>query len=104
MTCYEGAHMASTWVAVALLIFYVVAVPGTILQEAVIDESLAIPVPARTGDLILFDGLTVHGSGPNTTGKPRRVANMVSIVPCKDGLHRKFADSTNPYLRGGPAR
>ena len=80
------------------------AVPGTILQEAVIDESLAIPVPARTGDLILFDGLTVHGSGPNTTGKPRRVANMVSIVPCKDGLHHKFADSTNPYLRGGPAR
>jgi ectoine hydroxylase-related dioxygenase (phytanoyl-CoA dioxygenase family) len=77
-------------------------VPGTILQEAVIDESLAITVPARTGELILFDGLTVHGSGSNTTDKPRRVANMVAIVPSEDGIHRKFDDKVNPYLRGKP--
>ena len=60
-------------------------------------------VPAAGGEMIIFEGLTVHGSGPNRMDRPRRVANMVAIVPCEDGRHRKFDDLLNPYLRGGPA-
>jgi hypothetical protein len=78
-------------------------VSGTIIQEAVIDSSRLVVVTAKAGELVLFDGLTVHGSGPNTTDAPRRVANLVAITPCPDGIHRKFSDEENPYLRGSPA-
>ena len=61
------------------------------------------PLLAAAGTLIVFDGLLVHGSGPNTTDRPRRVANMVAIVPTADGTFRKFDDTLNPYLRGAPA-
>jgi len=79
------------------------AVDASIIKKAVIDESRALAVPAATGEMIIFDGLTVHGSGPNRTDGPRRVANMVAIVPCEDSVQSKFDDRMTPYLRGGPA-
>ena len=75
-------------------------IEGTIIKEAVFDHTELAIVPAKAGELLIFDGLTVHGSGPNTTNAPRRVANMVAITPCKDGASRKFSDAENPYLRG----
>jgi len=78
-------------------------VPGTIITEAVIDKEDLVALPVAAGELILVDGLTVHGSGPNTTDAPRRVANLVAIVPCADSESRKFSLEANPYLRGAPA-
>ena len=78
-------------------------IPGSIIIRADVDESQLIDVPVAAGTLIVFDGLLVHGSGPNTTDRPRRVANMVAIVPTADGAFRKFDDTLNPYLRGVPA-
>ena len=77
-------------------------VPGTIITEAVIDKNDLVSVPVPAGELILVDGLTVHGSGPNTTDAPRRVANLVAIVPCADSASRTFSLEANPYLRGAP--
>lgn len=77
-------------------------VPGTIIQEAVIDPTQLVEVQAKARDLVIIDGLTVHGSGTNTTDFPRRVANLVAIAPCEDGIHRKFNEADNPYLRGAP--
>ncbi|MFM1548266.1 MAG: phytanoyl-CoA dioxygenase family protein, partial [Lentisphaeria bacterium] len=74
-----------------------------IIIRADVDESQLIDVPVAAGTLIVFDGLLVHGSGPNKTDRPRRVANMVAIVPTADGAFRKFDDTLNPYLRGVPA-
>ena len=71
--------------------------------RAEVDESQLIDVPAAAGKLIVFDGLLVHGSGSNRTDRPRRVANLVAIVPTADGTFRKFDDTLNPYLRGAPA-
>jgi len=78
-------------------------IPGSIIREAVFDHAGLVEVTAKAGDLVIIDGLTVHGSGPNTTDTPRRVANLVAIVPCADGVGRKFSDAENPYLRGVPA-
>lgn len=78
------------------------SIPGTIIKEAVIDMEQVIAVPAKAGELVLLDGLTVHGSGPNTTDRPRRVANLVVIIPCADGVSLRFCDEGNPYLRGAP--
>lgn len=38
-----------------------------------------VPLPARAGDVILFSSRLVHGSGPNTSGSPRR-AYIVTYV------------------------
>ncbi len=77
-------------------------IEGTIIVEAQFEHSELVTVTAKAGELVLFDGLTIHGSGPNTTDKPRRVANLVACVPCEEGVQRKFTDEGNPYLRGGP--
>ncbi|MDA0323492.1 MAG: hypothetical protein O2923_12375 [Verrucomicrobia bacterium] len=79
------------------------SIPGTIIQEAVIDHDKLVEVTAKAADLVIIDGLTVRGSGPNPTDTPRRVANLVAIVTCADGTGRKFSDAEKPYLRGVPA-
>lgn len=77
-------------------------IPETIIQEAVIDHSKLVPVPVKAGEIVIFDGLTIHGSGPNTTDFPRRVANMVAIAPSDDDESRNFSEEDNPYLRPTP--
>ena len=39
---------------------------------ALTDQSSTVPVLGMPGDVLLFSTYTVHGSGPNTTDKPRR--------------------------------
>lgn len=76
-------------------------VGGTIIQKALINEDDLVDVPAMPGHLVIMDGLTVHGSGPNTTSLPRRAANMVCIVPTPSSRLVKFDDQLNPFLRTG---
>jgi hypothetical protein len=74
-------------------------VEDTIIKEAQINEEDMLDVPAPPGHLIILDGLTVHGSGPNTTTAPRRAANMVCIIPTPPSPMRSFDDESNPFLR-----
>lgn len=48
----------------------------------------AIPVPAKSGDLIVFDGYLLHRSGPNRTDGPRRAI----------GLHGVRAATRMPWM------
>jgi ectoine hydroxylase-related dioxygenase (phytanoyl-CoA dioxygenase family) len=34
-------------------------------------EDQAVPVPMHAGDVLLFNGALFHGTGHNTSGKPR---------------------------------
>jgi len=78
-------------------------ITGTVLTRAAVDESQVIDLPVPAGTVVIFDKLTIHGSGPNTTDRPRRACNIVGVVPTVDSKLRHFDDTLNPYLRGGPA-
>lgn len=56
---------------------------------------------AAPGEMIMFDGRTVHGSGPNKTSPPRRALNMVCMDPATTSELMSFNLESNPYLRGG---
>ncbi len=56
---------------------------------------------AAPGEMIMFDGRTVHGSGPNKTSTPRRALNMVCMDPATTSELMSFNLESNPYLRGG---
>jgi ectoine hydroxylase-related dioxygenase (phytanoyl-CoA dioxygenase family) len=46
-----------------------------------VDESEAVDVPLRAGGAVLFHSLTVHGSGPNLSPKPRNTALYAYFPP-----------------------
>lgn len=40
-------------------------------QQIDVDPTMCLPIRMRAGDAVAFTRLTVHGSGPNTTDRPR---------------------------------
>lgn len=75
--------------------------PGTRRRIAQFDHSELVDMHAAPGELIMFDGRTVHGSGPNKTSTPRRALNMVCMDPATTSELMSFNLESNPYLRGG---
>lgn len=54
----------------------------------------AVPVPLRTGEAVAFTGLTVHGSGPNRTQRPR---TGFYVRYCEPGV-RMLSEGGKPVL------
>lgn len=80
----------------------------TPLSAADIGHRAPQPVPTAAGDMLLFGGLTPHGSAPNRTSAPRRVL-LVTYNPRSQGDHYEqyFADkraSYPPDIERDPAR
>lgn len=48
--------------------------------KAEIDESLAVPVPLKKGEMVLFHAKCIHGSEPNQSND-RRVAVLIDYMP-----------------------
>jgi len=65
------------------------AAPGRADRDRVGDGRAAVPVPARAGDLILWDVRLTHGNGVNLAGpggRPR-LAQYLSVIPAEgDGV------------------
>jgi ectoine hydroxylase-related dioxygenase (phytanoyl-CoA dioxygenase family) len=89
---------------------------GTLAHEAtplgwrcVESSPLAVPVPARAGDIVVFSSLTPHRTGPNATRAVRKSyilqyapegARAVSDDPRRAGL-QDDPERQYPVLRGG---
>lgn len=67
-----------------------------------IDESNAIPVPMKAGQIAIFSSLTLHKSGPNTSTTTRKgyvpQYHVPGVVAALDG--KPFGDQL-PVLRNG---
>lgn len=62
------------------------------LQEAIGDGAVPVPLPA--GHAVLFSGLTLHGSGPNHTERPRIGLHARYCHPCV----RMVTEGNRPVL------
>jgi ectoine hydroxylase-related dioxygenase (phytanoyl-CoA dioxygenase family) len=66
------------------------------------DQGIVLAVPA--GSVVVFSALTLHGSGDNITGQPRRALNLAfgqGPPPAEQEGRRAHANTTVPFLRGG---
>ena len=64
-----------------------------LLRESAV-EGDAVAVPLRAGEAVAFSGLTVHGSGPNRTDRPR---TGFYARYCEPGV-RMMSESGRPVL------
>lgn len=80
--------------------------PDAGLDDLDLEGHEPVPVPARAGDLVVFDGRLPHGNAPNHAGSPRVVqyVSMVADTPERAAEHAELYRSgmAPAGLRGRP--
>ena len=57
-----------------------------------------VSCPTKPGDLVFFDSYTPHASGPNLSGRPRRIYYVTYNRASEgDHLERYYADKRKSY-------